>query len=283
MIEQAALDDIAAVLQEPEIARKLDLGARLCARRGRIGMDRDSVAASAPDLPARPAHWTVLPPHAVPRRGDLKSAAGRCSLLHAVAHIELAAVELALLAVLDFPEQEGGYHRAMLHIAGEEIEHARMLQELLSRLGSELGAEPVHHGLWTTARRFPGVIERLAVVPRILEAKGLDVSAGLRQKLTAAGDAESASCLDRIYRDEIGHVAVGTRWYRRICERTGIDSERHFAALCAPFRSRRPVPLDLEGRRRAGFTEFELHALQGNADSSRGEQSSAAGAGGESG
>lgn len=213
--------------------------------------------------PARPPSFAVTGPLSTPRRADLRDARGRRSLLHGVAHIELSAVELALMAVGDFPGEPEEYYRDMLQVAAEEIDHARLLIARLRELGGELGEEPVHLGLWETASRFDRLEERLAVVPRVLEAKGLDVSARLRRELRAAGDERSAQLLDRIYRDEIGHVALGTKWHRRACARRGLDAERHLLALARPFLPRRrPAALDRDGRLRAGFTERELGLLE---------------------
>ncbi len=253
--------EIGAVLAEPEIARKLALAAELCAAHVGSAVD-PHFEMGAPIRPARPASFVITGSLATRRRPDLRDPRGRRSLVHAVAHIELCAVELALMAVADFPGEETAYYRDMLRIAAEETEHARLLLARLHALGGELGEEPVHLGLFETAARFPDLPDRLAVVPRILEAKGLDVSALLRVQLRAAGDADSAAALDRVYFDEIGHVAIGTRWHRVACQRRGLDPQHHFLAIARPFKSRRAaLTLDLEGRRRAGFTEHELAEL----------------------
>ena len=253
--------EVAAVLSEPEVARKLALAEELCEVARRTPPDPD-FERGAPAPPARPKSWTIAGSRETPRRPDLRDPRGRRALIHSVAHIELSAVELALLAVADFPGQPRDYYSDMLGIAAEECAHARLLQSRLRELGGELGEEPVHLGLWETAARFDGLVERLAIVPRVLEAKGLDVSAPLRAALRAAGDEASARCLDRVYSDEIGHVAAGTRWYRIACARAGVDAEARFVELARPFLPRRRVrALDAEGRRAAGFSERELAAL----------------------
>ncbi|MBL8840299.1 MAG: ferritin-like domain-containing protein [Planctomycetes bacterium] len=259
--------DVAAVLAEPDVLRKIAAADALCeaARRGALDPRFER---GAPQRPARPARVVVTGSLATRRRADLCDARGRRSLIHAVAHIELCAIELALLAVADFPGEEADYYRDMLAIAGEEALHARLLLARLHELGGELGEEPLHLGLWETAIRFPELPDRLAIVPRVLEAKGLDVSAKLRHELRAAGDEASAALLDRVYRDEIGHVAIGTRWHRVACARRGLDAERHFLALARPLRPRRsaPPPLDRAGRLAAGFSERELDGLAEPAD-----------------
>jgi uncharacterized ferritin-like protein (DUF455 family) len=156
--------------------------------------------------------------------------------------------------------------RPTCSIASGECAHtppdrAAELSSAASSAGSHRSA-----GLWETAARFDGLVERLAIVPRVLEAKGLDVSAPLRAALRAAGDEASARCLDRVYSDEIGHVAAGTRWFRIACARAGVDAETRFVELARPFLPRRRVrALDAEGRRAAGFSERELAALTSDA------------------
>jgi uncharacterized ferritin-like protein (DUF455 family) len=256
---------IESLLAEPDVERKLSGAESCCA--ALLAGDFDAAAArrferGPPRPPARPATFRLVDSRSTPPRADLADPRGRRSLIHSVAHIELSAVELALLAIADFPGEEAAYYRDMAGIAAEEVVHARMLQQRLRELGGELGEEPLHLGLWETAARFHSLPDRLAVVPRVLEAKGLDVSAKLRGALRAAGDEASAAVLDRVYHDEIGHVAIGTRWHRLSCERRGLDPAAHFLALARPFRPvRGGAPLDRAGRLAAGFTPSELDAL----------------------
>lgn len=302
MLERSAQEEIEAIILEPDVDRKLRLSRALCRNADRIGRampGRGAAAsvgpppsASRPEgkpvrdgsslvpvsdpttpssrwTPGRPASWSVCPVGEVPDRSRLGSERGRYQLLHSVAHIELSAVELALVAVADYPEQPSDYYREMLQVAREEVGHTQMLRRRLRQLGGELGTEPVHLGLWETAVAHAGLTERLAVVPRILEARGLDVSEKLRMGLGRNGDAVSAEILLTIYRDEISHVAVGTRWYRAACDLAGVDSEEHFVRLVERFRPRRGGSgLDEVGRREAGFTARELDALSGGRASS---------------
>lgn len=258
--------EVAAVLAEADVARKLALAERLCEAALRAPFD-PRFERGAPTRPARPSNWTVTGSRETPRRADLRDPRGRRALIHSVAHIELSAVELGLMAVADFPDRPREYAVDMLRVAQEECAHARLLIARLRELGGELGEEPVHLGLWETAALHHGLIERLAVVPRVLEAKGLDVSAPLRSALRAAGDEESARCLDRVYQDEIGHVAAGTRWFRIECARAGVDADAKFVELARPFLPRRRVrAFDTAGRRAAGFSERELAALEDVSD-----------------
>jgi uncharacterized ferritin-like protein (DUF455 family) len=257
--------EVEAVLREPEIERKLALAEALCERALRLGV-APGFTRGPPLRPARPAGFTVTGSLETRKRPDLHDPRGRRSLIHSVAHIELSAVELALMAAGDFPGEPREFYADMLRVAREECSHARLLLARLRELGGELGEEPVHLGLWETAIRFDGLVARLAIVPRVLEAKGLDVSGPLRSALRRAKDDASARCLDVVYRDEIGHVAIGTRWFRIACEREGVDPERRFLELARPLLPRRrTMKLDLEGRRAAGFSERELAGLANEA------------------
>ena len=253
--------EVEAVLLEPDVERKLALGEELCDAALRLGVE-PRFTPGPPLRPARPAGFTVTGSLETNKRPDLQDPRGRRSLIHSVAHIELSAVELALMAAGDFPGEPRDYYADMLRVAREECSHARLLLARLRELGGELGEEPVHLGLWETAARFRSLDERLAIVPRVLEAKGLDVSAPLRAALRRAKDEESARCLDVVYRDEVGHVAIGTRWFRIVCARDGVDPDARFLELARPLLPRRrTLKLDLEGRRAAGFSERELAEL----------------------
>ncbi|MFN8549627.1 MAG: ferritin-like domain-containing protein [Candidatus Eisenbacteria bacterium] len=273
MLESSVREEIAGILAEADLEQKLARAEALTARADAIGAAPASSDGSHTPVraepPARPGHFRLLAPHEVPERAKLGSAAGRYALMHSVANIEFSAIELALLTAADFPGEPAEFHREWLGVAGEEVCHARMVLARLRALGGEFGDLPVHLGLWDTAHRFTRVDERLAIVPRILEARGLDVSARLRDQLHRAGDHESADLLEVIYRDEIGHVAAGTRWLRAVCARDGVDPEVRFLELLDRFRRERgsrPTPIDREGRARAGFSERELAALEGRSD-----------------
>lgn len=283
VLERSVVQEIYHIVAMTEVSAKLRAAGRLCRDWIRAGGEApESMGEAAltagpgdlgtgprspgppgrPRLPGRPADWRVVAPHEMSDRPRLGSPEGRYQLLHAVAHIELSAVELALLAAADFPGQPRAYYRDMLGVAFEEVVHVRLAQRRLHQLGGELGSEPVHLALWETTVAHDDLVERLAVVPRILEARGLDVSGRLREQLHRAGDSASANLLERIYRDEIGHVAVGTAWYRRVCAERGLDAESQFIELFERFRPRRgSLQIDEAGRRAAGFTERELRAL----------------------
>lgn len=225
----------------------------------------DGAAWPAPELPARPgrpAHWreSDVQPR---RRRTLRHAPTRNRFLLAIHHIELSAIDLAIAASLGGGGMPSAFHRDQLAVAAEEAEHAALLDALLTARGCPPGCEPVHHRLWDAARACGDLGELLVVVPRFLEARGLDVSADLLPRL-AELDAEAHAVIARIYRDEIGHVALGTRWHRAWCAAHGLDAEAHFAAVAARRFAGQlpgPFPLDRPGRASAGFSDADLAFL----------------------
>jgi uncharacterized ferritin-like protein (DUF455 family) len=216
----------------------------------------------APAVPGRPARPLLVHPARVARRG-LGTPAGRIALVHALAHIEFNAINLALDAVARFAGLPGDFYTDWLSVAAEEALHFRLLEARLAELGAAYGDLPAHDGLWDAAqktRRDP--LARMALVPRMLEARGLDVTPGLQMRLRKAGDTDSAALLEIILRDEIRHVAIGNRWYTWLCAARGLDPVATFRALCAAYGAGLPhPPFNLAARRAAGFPEEELSAL----------------------
>ncbi len=224
----------------------------------------DTFAVLPPDgpVPGRTARPPLVPVQQVPRRSPFTTE-GRAALLHAVAHIEKNAIDLALDAVWRFAGMPEAYYRDWLRVADEEALHFTLLQAHLATLGHAYGDFPAHDGLWAMAERTAAdVTARMALVPRTLEARGLDATPPMQARLRRAGDAAAADILGVILRDEVGHVAVGNRWYGWLCRQQGLDPVTHYAVLAArhaapPLRG----PFNLEARRAAGFTEAELAAL----------------------
>lgn len=215
-----------------------------------------------PERPGRPPHWheSDVQPR---RRKTLKHAPTRNRFLLAIHHIELSAIDLAVAACLHGGGMPAAFHRDQLAVAAEEAEHAALLDTLLSARGCPPGSEPIHHRLWQAARACADLGELLVVVPRFLEARGLDVTADLLPRL-AALDPEAHAVIARIYHDEIGHVATGTRWHRAWCATHGLDPEAHFATVAAHHFAGQlpgPFPLDTAGRASAGFSATELAFL----------------------
>jgi len=188
---------------------------------------------------------------------------GRAALIHALAHIEFNAINLALDAIWRFSGMPHEYYLDWLHVATEEALHFSLLDAHLQTLGYRYGDFPAHNGLWEMAEKTADdVLARIALVPRTLEARGLDASPPLRAKLAQAGDQAAAEILDIILRDEIGHVAIGNRWYNWLCAMRGFDPVSTYALLAAQYKA--PAlrgPFNLDARRAAGFSETELAAL----------------------
>jgi uncharacterized ferritin-like protein (DUF455 family) len=210
-----------------------------------------------PLRPARPDRPVLRPPREMPRRRNFGSPAGRVALFHALAHIELNAIDLAWDLLARFGDS--GLPRAFfddwLGVAAEEAEHFALLSARLAALGSGYGALPAHDGLWEAAAATThDLIARLAIVPLVLEARGLDVTPEMILRLKRAGDPESAAILARIYRDEIGHVAVGLRWFDWLCDQRGLDPEAAFHdRVRRYFKGALKPPFNRAARDRAGL------------------------------
>ncbi|MES2489251.1 MAG: ferritin-like domain-containing protein [Pseudomonadota bacterium] len=209
-------------------------------------------------IPGRPALPTLVPPNKVPYRG-LGTPEGRAALIHAVAHIEFNAVNLALDACWRFRDQPDDYYRDWLSVAQDEARHFLMLSGRLKELGYAYGDFVAHNGLWEMAEKTADdVLVRMAVVPRVLEARGLDVTPGIIHRFTELRDAETVRILGIILEEEVRHVEIGTRWYRHFCALKGVDPDSTFRAILTEHRMRIRLPLNTEARARAGFNDQEL-------------------------
>jgi uncharacterized ferritin-like protein (DUF455 family) len=224
--------------------------------------DVEAVLADPAGLPGRPERPRLVPPKDVPTRSPF-TLEGRCALLHAITHIEFNAINLALDAVWRFGGLPVDYYRDWFHVAAEEALHFTLLRDHLCSLGSDYGAFDAHDGLWTmTQRTAHDVVARMALVPRTLEARGLDATPPLQAKFARAGDARAVEILDVILRDEIGHVGIGNRWYRFACERDGLDPVALYPELVQRYAAPRlRPPFNESARRAAGFTDAELDFL----------------------
>ncbi|GAB3099151.1 ferritin-like domain-containing protein [Cupriavidus yeoncheonensis] len=240
------------------------------ADRGRLGTeDHIEVDAALPALsiPGRPPRPELVPPQQVERRRSLHTDAGRAALIHALCHIEFNAINLALDAVWRFAGMPADYYRDWLRVADEEAFHFTLLADHLGTLGFGYGDFPAHNSLWEMCDRTAGdVLARMALVPRTLEARGLDASPPVRAKLAGAGDHAAAAIIDIILRDEVGHVAIGNHWYRWLCAQRGLDPVSTYAALAHQHRAPKlRGPFNLDARRAAGFDEDELAWLEASA------------------
>ncbi|WP_448191973.1 ferritin-like domain-containing protein [Azospirillum sp. sgz301742] len=224
--------------------------------------------AAPPDRPARPDRPELRLPRDMPKRGKGGSAQNRLALLHALAHIELNAIDLAwdLLARFTATPMPKGFYDDWVQVADDEARHFAMIETRLNALGSGYGALPAHDGLWQAAQSTAhDLATRLALVPMVLEARGLDVTPDTVRRLRAVGDTESADILHVIFEEEITHVASGRRWFGHLCAERGVDPvetwqdlvRRHFKGSLKP-------PFNVEGRQRADFgPEFYAPLAEG--------------------
>ncbi|HEX7932790.1 MAG TPA: ferritin-like domain-containing protein, partial [Paraburkholderia sp.] len=222
----------------------------------------DVVLDEPPGLPGRPARPELVEPRRLGRR-SMQSPQGRAVLLHALAHIEFNAINLALDAVWRFAGMPAAFYTDWLKVAAEEAYHFSLLTARLAEYGHAYGDFAAHEGLWDMCERTSGdVLARMALVPRTLEARGLDASPPIRARLQQAGDLASAGILDVILRDEIGHVLIGNRWFRHLCDKACVDPHVTYTRLAEQYHAPKlRGPFNFEARRDAGFDETELAEL----------------------
>ena len=231
--------------------------ARNTARAWRRGELVFAFDASMPDEPSRPGRPELLPPSRMPKRGKAGSERSRIALLHALAHIEFSAIDLAFDLVGRFGAQfPRGFVDDWISVGADEAMHFALLDRRLRALGSDYGALPAHVGLWEAAAATANdALARLAVVPTVLEARGLDVTPATVGSLERGGDQRSAVILQRIYRDEIRHVAAGMRWFRYGCESQELEPVATWKALVAKhFRGAVKPPFNDSARDEAGLS-----------------------------
>lgn len=229
---------------------------------GQISINAEAVLTEPAGLPGRPDKPELVSPLEVEKR-SMRTAEGRAALIHALAHIEFNAINLALDAVWRFPGMPIQYYADWLKVAAEEAYHFDLLNGHLQTMGYQYGDFSGHNSLWEMAERTQSdVLARMALVPRTMEARGLDASPPLRNKFAQIGDAEAANILDIILRDEIGHVSIGNHWFNWLCEQRGLDPIATYDTLAKQYHA--PAlrkPFNLDARRQAGFTEKELARL----------------------
>ncbi|WP_090627227.1 ferritin-like domain-containing protein [Nitrosomonas marina] len=213
--------------------------------------------------PGRPAKPELVLPASVPKR-RLGTKTGLVSLIHAVTHIEFNAINLAWDAVYRFRQLPAQFYSDWIRVACEEAQHFQLLRNRLLELEHDYGDFPAHNGLWEMARKtaFDPMV-RMALVPRVLEARGLDVTPGIINRLHIAGDEKTVAILEIILRDEIGHVKIGSYWFQYFCNQRQLNADRTFSDLLNQyFTGQLSGPLHYEARQQAGFTETELKALE---------------------
>ena len=211
-------------------------------------------------FPDRPE--LMMPKH-MPRRGT-ETQAGQAAFFHALTHIEFVAIYLAWDIIYRFrglPEQ---FYIDWLVIADEEAMHFTMLRQHLRQFNKDYGDKPAHSGLWWHARETEhDILARLAIVPRCMEARGLDVTPAVMAKFSASGDEEAVAILRRIYEDELGHVERGSFWFKTLAEKAGLNAEEHYKTMLLDFYKGKPKgPFNREMRLKAGFTSAEIDWLE---------------------
>lgn len=226
------------------------------------GADYQTIAARAP-IPGRPVKPALVDPKTVGMR-SVQTPEGRAILLHAIAHIEFNAINLHLDIVWRFPHQSEAFYIDWINVAKEEAKHFRLLRQRLGAMGYDYGAFTAHNGLWEMAERTENdLLARLALVPRTLEARGLDVTPAIQQRLAQVGDDKSVAILDIILEEEIGHVDIGNRWYVSECQSRNLDPIETYAALIDQYAvTSLRGPFNKEARKQAGFSDGDLAWLE---------------------
>ena len=216
--------------------------------------------------PGRPTRPELIDAARVPRRSAFTER-GHAALIHSIAHIEFNAINLALDAILRFEGMPDQFYHDWLSVAKDEARHFTLLHEHLRTFGYAYGDFPAHDGLWSMCEKTSGdIVARMALVPRTLEARGLDATPIIQARLRGVGTPsalESVRILDIILSDEVGHVAIGNHWYRWLCERTNVDPVAHYATVSRQYGAPKlKPPFNDAARRQAGFTEEELNLMR---------------------
>ncbi len=254
---------VAAVLATADPHAKV-MAARAAARDWRLGRLEHRFDVMMPDRPARPDRPELLPPNRMPKRGRGGSERARIAMIHALAHIEFVAIDLAFDLVGRFGDRfPRGFTDDWLRVGADEAMHFALLDRRLRSLGSHYGALPAHDGLWEAAEATAhDPLARLAVVPMVLEARGLDVTPATLSRFEAAGDAATARILARILEDEVRHVGAGTFWFESACRRDRIEPETTWLRLARTyFRGLLKPPFNVSARDSAGLTRYRYQAL----------------------
>lgn len=251
-------------LLESDPQRKVAL-TRACADEfleGRLNGPAAAADAAPIDAPGRPQRPRLIEPRKLPQRG-LGSAEGRAALVHAIAHIEFNAINLAWDAVHRFRDMPPAFYRDWVGVAADEARHFALLSGRLAELGHAYGDFDAHNGLWDMAlQTADSCLRRMALVPRVLEARGLDVTPGMIARLRAVGDLATVEILELILREEVAHVAAGSRWFAYCCGEAGLEPEATFAGLLEQsMHGSLRGPFNTEARLSAGFSEAELAHL----------------------
>ncbi|WP_419722897.1 ferritin-like domain-containing protein [Sphingobium aquiterrae] len=267
MVEEGAVGTVAAACRAVLLTadpRAKAMAARSAARRWRLGRLRHGFDMAMPDRPARPTRPELLPPNQMPRRGKGGSLRARIAMLHALAHIEYVAIDLAFDLIGRFGAQfDPAFTSDWMRVGADEAMHFALLDRRLRQLGSHYGALPAHDGLWEAAEETAhDAMARLAIVPMVLEARALDITPMTITRFEGAGDLATAKMLGRIMRDEIRHVGAGTSWFVTAANRLGVNPPETYQILVKRhFRGRLKPPFNDSARRQAGLTRDYYVAL----------------------
>jgi len=213
--------------------------------------------------PGRPDKPVLVPPRDLVKR-KISSIEGRAVIVHAVTHIEFNAMNLALDALYRFQEMPVDYYNDWLLVSKEEAYHCSLMLERLDQLGYQYGDFPAHNGLWEMAVKTDhGLLERMGMVPRVFEARGLDVTPGMIKRFQGVQDHDTVSRLEIILRDEIGHVAIGNRWFEYACQQAGVKVIPTFQNLLQEYmQGQIRGPFHTKARLEAGFSQHEMDILE---------------------
>ncbi|WP_438971174.1 ferritin-like domain-containing protein [Methylophaga sp.] len=219
-----------------------------------------------PDVPGRPERPQLVSPRDLPRRRNNQQT-GHATLIHAICHIEFNAINLGLDALARFADMPEAYYHDWLQVAYEESTHFEMLDTHLKTMGFSYGDFPAHDGMWEMAQKtHHDPLTRMALVPRVLEARGLDVTPSMMNKLRKSGDFRAVEILELILREEVGHVKVGTDWFNFLCKQRDRDPFTTFKELLETyFNGEIRGPFHTEARLEAGFTNDEMTLLESQA------------------
>jgi uncharacterized ferritin-like protein (DUF455 family) len=252
-----------ACLVETDLERKLTLANELKSSWQAGELKPERIVLEDVGQAGHPERPVLVHPRKLKKR-SLATEEGRLALIHAVAHIEFNAINLACDAVFRFRAMPDAYYGDWIQVAAEEAEHFDLLRQRLRDAGREYGDYPAHNGLWDMATKTRhDVLVRMALIPRMMEARGLDVTPGMMRRLQDIGDQKTVDALAVILRDEVGHVEMGSRWFHHLCEERGLDPEAtYFELLQEYLNGEIRCPLHREARLQAGFSESELERLE---------------------
>lgn len=250
-------------LMTPEPAAKKTLIDEIIVRWKQQRLSLDPCPIESIPEPGRPSVPKLVPPRELVKR-KISTVEGRACIIHAVAHIEFNAINLALDALYRFQDLSREYYSDWLSVAAEEAYHCSLMIGRLNELGYQYGDFPAHNGLWEmSVKTEHGFLERMGMVPRVFEARGLDVTPAMIKRFVGVGDSETAALLEIILQDEIGHVAIGNRWFEFACEQAGVEVIGTFRKLVDEFmEGGLRGPFHIEARLQAGFSREELDLME---------------------